>query len=47
MVEYKTINVKLSNSQLDQLKSVVKRNGRKTLRISVKMFNSDNLPYEL
>ena len=47
MIEYNTVNVKLSNSQLDQLKSEVKRNGRKTLRISVKMFNSDNLPHEL
>ena len=47
MVEYNTVNAKLSNSQLNKLKAAVKNNEEKTLRISTKMFNSDNLPYAL
>ena len=47
MVECNTVNAKLSNSQLNKLKSAVKNNEGKTLRISAKMFNSDNLPHEL
>ena len=47
MVEYNTVNAKLSNSQLNKLKTAVKNNEGTTLRISARMFNSDNLPYEL
>ena len=47
MVEYNTVNAKLSNTQLNKLKTEVKNNGRITLRISAGMFNSDNLPHEL
>ena len=47
MVEYNTVNAKLSNSQLNKLKSAVKNKQGTTLRISAKMFNSDNLPHEL
>ena len=47
MVEYNKVNVKLSNLQMSKLKNAVKNNERTTLRISAKMFNSDNLPNEL
>ena len=42
-----TVNAKLSNSQLNKLKSAVKNNEGTTLRVSAKMFNSDNLHPEL
>ena len=46
MVEYNTINAKLSDSQLNKLKSAVKiKQG--TLRMSARMFNGNNLPHEL
>ena len=47
MVEYNTVNAKQSNSQLNKLKTAVKDNEGTTLRISAKMFDSDNLPHEL
>ena len=47
MAKYNTVNAKLSNSQLNKLKSAVKNKQGTTLRISAKMFNSDNLPHEL
>ena len=47
MVEYNTINVKLSDSQLNKLKNVVKNKQGTTLRINLKMFNGNNLPHEL
>ena len=47
MVEYNTINAKLSNSQLNKLKSAVKNNQRTTLRINSRMFRANNLIYEL
>ena len=47
MLEYNTANAKLSNSQLNKLKSAIKNRQRTTLRISAKMFNSDNLPHKL
>ena len=47
MVEYNTVNVKLSNLQLNKLKSAVKNKQRTTLRINAKMFNGNNLPHEL
>ena len=40
MVEYNKVNVKLSDSQLNKLKSTVKR-------MSMEMFNGNNLPCEL
>ena len=46
MTENNKINVKLSNLQLSKLKIAVKNNEGTTLRISAKMFNSDNLPPE-
>ena len=47
MVEYSKVNVKLSNTQLKKLKDAVKNNTGTTLRISLKMFNGNNLPHEL
>ena len=47
MVEYTKLNVKLSNTQIKKLKDEVKRNTGTTLRISLKMFNGNNLPQEL
>ena len=47
MVEYTKVNAKLSNCQLKKLKDTVRNNTGTTLRISLKMFNGDNLPHEL
>ena len=47
MIEYNKINLKLSNLQLSKLKTAAKNNEGRTLRISSKNFNSDNLPHEL
>ena len=47
MVEYSKVNVKLSDTQLKKLKDAVSNNTGTTLRIYLKMFNGNNLPYEL
>ena len=47
MVEYNKVNVKLSNTQLKKLKDAVKDNTGTTLRISLKMFDGNDLPHEL
>ena len=47
MVEYSKVNVKLSNTQLKQLKDAVKDNTGTTLRINFKMFDGNDLPHEL
>ena len=47
MVEYSTVNAKLSNSQLNKLKSAVKNKQGTTLRMNARMFNENNLPHEL
>ena len=47
MIEYNKVNVKLSNTQLKKFKNAVKNKTGKTLRISLKMFNGNNLPHEL
>ena len=48
MVDYNKINVKLSNLQLNKLKTAVKNNEGTTLRISrKKSFNKEQLPHEL
>ena len=49
MVEYNKVNVKLSDTQLTQLKNLktaVKNKTGRTLRVSLKMFNGNNLPHE-
>ena len=47
MVEYNTINAKLSDSQLNKLKSAVKNKQGTTFRMSTRMFNGNNLPHEV
>ena len=47
MVEYNKVNVKLSDTQLKKLKTAVKSKTGRTLRISLKIFNGNNLPHEL
>ena len=47
MVEHTRVNVKLTNLQLSKLKKAVKNNDGATLRISIKIFNKDELPHEL
>ena len=47
MVQYNTVNAKLSNSQLNKLKSAVKNKQGTTLRMKARMFNENNLPHEL
>ena len=44
MVEYN--KVKLSDSQLNKLKTAVKNQIGVTLRMNIKMFNGNNLPHE-
>ena len=41
MVEYNKTNVKLSDSQLNKLKSAVKNQTGVTLRMSMKMFDGN------
>ena len=47
MVEYSKVNVKLSDTQLKKLKTAVKNKTGTTLRMSLKMFNGNDLPHEL
>ena len=47
MVEYNIVNVKLSDSQLNKLKSAVKNQTWVTSWISIKMFDGNELPHEL
>ena len=47
MAEYSKVNVKLSDTQLKKLKTAVKDKTGTTLRISLKMFNGNDLPHEL
>ena len=41
------MNAKLSNSQLNKLKSAFKNKQGTTLRMNARMFNGNNLPHEL
>ena len=46
-VEYSKVNVKLTDTQLKILKTAVKNNTGRTLRISLKMFDGKDQPREL
>ena len=46
MVEYRKVNVKLSDTQLKKLKTAVKNKTGTTLRMSLKMFYGNDLPHE-
>ena len=47
MVEYRKLNLKLSDTQLKNLKTAVKNKTGTPLRISLKMLNGNDLPHEL
>ena len=47
MVEYSKVNVKLTDTQLKKLKTAVKNNTGTTLRMSLRMFDGNDLPHEL
>ena len=47
MVEYTKVNVRLSESQLKKLKDAVSDDTGTALRISLKMFNGNNLLHVL
>ena len=47
MVEYSKMNVKLTNTQLEKLKNAIKNKTGKTLRMSLKMSDGNDLLHEL
>ena len=47
MVEYGKVNVELPDTQLKKLKTDVKTKTGTTLRVSLKMYDGNDLPYEL
>ena len=47
MVEYRKLNLKLSDTQLKNLKTAVKNKTGTFLGISLKMLNGNDLPHEL
>ena len=47
MIEYSKVNVKLSDTQLEKIKTAVKNKTGTTLRISLKMLDGKHLPHEL
>ena len=46
MIEYNTVNAKLSNSQLNKLKNAVKNRQETILRMNARMLSASNLPHE-
>ena len=47
MVKYSKVNVQLSDTQLKKLKPAVKDKTGTTLRMSLKLFDGNDLPHEL
>ena len=47
MVRYEKVNVKLSDSQLNELKTAVKNQTGITLRMNTRTFNGNSSPHEL
>ena len=47
MVEYRKVNVKLSDAQLKKLKTAVKNKTGVALRMSLRMLYGNNQPHEL
>ena len=47
MAEYTKVNVKLTDTQLKKLKTTVKDKTGTTLRMSLRMFDGNDLPHEL
>ena len=46
MLEYDKVNVKLSDSQVNKVKTAVKNRQELTLTMNIKMFNWNNLSHE-
>ena len=46
MAEYNKVKVKLSDSQINKLKTAVKNRQGLTLRVNIKLFNGNSLPHE-
>ena len=47
MVEYNRVHIKLSDSQLNKIKSTLKNRQGTTLRMNTRMFSANNLLHEL
>ena len=47
MVEYRKVNLTLTDTQLKKLKTAIKNKTGTTLRMSLKMLNGNDLPHEL
>ena len=47
MAEYNIVNAKLSDSQLNKLKSAVKNKQGTTLRMNARMFSANNVSQDL
>ena len=47
MVEYRKVNVKLTDTQLKKLNTIVKNKTGTTLRMNLKILNGNDLPHEL
>ena len=47
MVEYSKVNAKLTDTQLKKLKTAANNKTGTTLRMSLKMFDGNDLPHEL
>ena len=47
MVEYSKVNIKLTDTKLIKLKTAVQNNTGTTLRMSLKMFDENDLPHEV
>ena len=47
MVEYSTVNVKLSDTQLKKFKTAIKKKTGTTLRMGLKIFNGNDLSHKL
>ena len=45
MIEYSKVNVKLSDTELKKLKTAVKDQTGTTLRMSLRMFDGNDLPH--
>ena len=47
MIEYSKVNVKLTDTQLKNLKTAAKNKAETTLRTSLKIFDENDLPHDL
>ena len=47
MLEYSKVNAKLTDTQLEKLKTVVKNRTGTTLRMILKIFDGNDLPHKL